>query len=460
MKAYKIAIFVTATIACLVLVWYFFPLGGVEVGGATLHSPTLPQASELVKSPAGSQLKSIFHFETRKQRIARLAAEAEARARAIEESGYLEAISNYDGIMALPDSGYVFFDRFFTALDSASRERVRVAYYGDSQLEEDRITNVLRDSLQARFGGSGVGLLPAVMENGTLTIVQSKNSNPPVSKINGGHGFKTHSYGPCYSVARISSPYHVKYSACKHENPDIPSRFFSNITVLADRASSFSVDIAGLSAAQDTFSLPMKRFGLRLDEPSNSVEIDIKGSGDVFGVMLDGANGVAVDNIALRGSSGAFFTDVDSSQLQDYLLNENVQLMVVQYGCNKVPSLNGKNSISSYGQSMYRQLKLFKELAPDMTIVFSGPQDMRHYQMMPDVVDTLKHYALKAGAAYWSMYDAMGGADSMAEWQQQGLAGGDGIHFSKKGAARMSDLFFEALMTYYRYYEWKNSLGI
>lgn len=460
MKAYKIAIFVSLTIASLVLIWYFFPLGEVEVAGVELRSPSVPQASELAKSPASSQLGSILHFETRKQRIARLAAEEKARARAIEETGYLETIEKYDSLMTLPGSGRTYFDDFFAALDSARSERIRVAYYGDSQLEEDRITNVLRDSLQSKFGGSGVGLLPAVMENGTITMVQSRNGNPPVAKINGGHGFSTQSYGPCYSVARIASSYYARYSACRHDNPDIASRFFSHITVLADSSSSFTVNIEGMEAAEPAGNMSQKRYVATLQEPVNSVEIDLKGHGDVYGVMLDGENGVAVDNIALRGSSGTFFTDVDSSQLRNYLVNDNVKLLILQYGCNRVPSLNGKSSISSYGQSMYRQLMLFKKLAPDMTIVFSGPQDMRRYQTMPDVVDTLKHYALKAGVAYWSMYDAMGGAGSMAEWQKQGLAGGDGIHFSKKGAARMGDMLYETLMTYYGYYEWKKSIGI
>ena len=34
-------------------------------------------------------------------------------------------------------------------------------HYGDSQIEDDRITSLLRNRLQSRFGGSGAGLVPA-----------------------------------------------------------------------------------------------------------------------------------------------------------------------------------------------------------------------------------------------------------------------------------------------------------
>ena len=319
---------------------------------------------------------------------------------------------------------------------------------------------MIRDSLQARFGGYGVGLLQAVMENGTITAYQTRSATPPVAKIIGGRGFPTSTYGPCYSVARVSSSYHPVYHFCKHDDPDIPSRRSTYVKILADSNASFSVNVGDVQACEDTVNAPMKRYVATLPEPLTSVDIQMGGSGLVFGVMLDGENGVAVDNFALRGSSGTFFSEMDSTLLQDYLVNENVGLLIFQYGCNQVPALSGKNSMSRYGQNMYRQIEFFKRIAPNMTIIFSGPQDMKRYHYMPDVVDTLKHYALKAGVAYWSMYDAMGGEGSMAEWQQQGLAGGDGIHFSRKGAAKMGDMLYDALITYYGYYEWKKSIGI
>ena len=46
---------------------------------------------------------------------------------------------------------------FYEALDHADERPVRIAYFGDSFIEADILTGDLRDMLQARFGGCGVG---------------------------------------------------------------------------------------------------------------------------------------------------------------------------------------------------------------------------------------------------------------------------------------------------------------
>lgn len=57
-------------------------------------------------------------------------------------------------------------NHFYAMLDSLSRKRqlgrpVRIAYYGDSFIESDILTEYLRDMLQAKYGGGGVGWIDA-----------------------------------------------------------------------------------------------------------------------------------------------------------------------------------------------------------------------------------------------------------------------------------------------------------
>ena len=50
--------------------------------------------------------------------------------------------------------------------------------------------------------------------------------------------------------------------------------------------------------------------------------------------------------------------------------------------------------------------------------------------------------------AYWSMYDAMGGKDSMVRWVEVGLAGSDYVHFTRAGANKVGKMLYEWLMEY------------
>ncbi|MCA1746491.1 MAG: hypothetical protein LC655_02245, partial [Bacteroidales bacterium] len=54
--------------------------------------------------------------------------------------------------------------RFFSAAEQAGKkgELLRILHYGDSQIENDRMTSLLRYRFQKVFGGSGCGMVPAI----------------------------------------------------------------------------------------------------------------------------------------------------------------------------------------------------------------------------------------------------------------------------------------------------------
>ena len=54
--------------------------------------------------------------------------------------------------------------------------------------------------------------------------------------------------------------------------------------------------------------------------------------------------------------------------------------------------------------------------------------------MVPYLDQQLKKMAAEEQIAYWSMYNAMGGYNSMVKWREQGLAGSDYVHFTRAGA--------------------------
>jgi lysophospholipase L1-like esterase len=60
----------------------------------------------------------------------------------------------------------------------------------------------------------------------------------------------------------------------------------------------------------------------------------------------------------------------------------------------------------------------------------------------------LKKMAEEEQIAYWSMYDAMGGKNSMVKWVEIGLAGSDYVHFTRAGANKIGRLLYDWLMAY------------
>ena len=67
------------------------------------------------------------------------------------------------------------------------------------------------------------------------------------------------------------------------------------------------------------------------------------------------------------------------------------------------------------------------------------------YPLLPYLDQKLKEMCASNNIAYWSMYEAMGGANSMPYWVEQKWAGSDYTHFTAKGNRIISELFFTAL---------------
>ena len=82
---------------------------------------------------------------------------------------------------------------------------------------------------------------------------------------------------------------------------------------------------------------------------------------------------------------------------------------------------------------------------------------LQTYSRLPAFVDSLKQSATQCGAAYWDIYGAMGGENSMQAWgaAKPPLAGPDFIHFTLAGAKRVGEMFCDSFFLYYDYYRWR-----
>jgi len=80
------------------------------------------------------------------------------------------------------------------------------------------------------------------------------------------------------------------------------------------------------------------------------------------------------------------------------------------------------------------------------------------YPYLEDVRDMMKKYAHKSGAAYWDMYEAMGGENSMPEWvsAKPKLATNDYTHYTSRGAKLIANMFYNSLLYEYQLYKKKN----
>lgn len=451
MKAYKILIFILSVIILLGALCSFFPRDGVRIGDVSLEFPSIEDI--LIGDDALPEAEDPDVLLAK-----RMEAIKEAR-----NNDYLAYFSNDPARFYFPEDDIMYFDPLFEALENAMDSPMRIMHYGDSQIEEDRISKVLRDSLQTMFGGGGPGLMPVREKYYTLSISESSTSEPTRYMVFGGAEMRggNNRYGVMGQRSHFDTTVTTTFFPVKSNLG--PSRYFNKVTLLTSGGAVYA------SCKGQSQKLPasddVRHVSFELPDSTTRVSITHSGSHDVYGIMLDNDKGVSLDNIPMRGCSGTIFTSISSAQLRDYFTTGNVKLIILQYGGNTVPYMKTEKSISQYRESIERQINHLKKQAPGAMILFIGPSDMstniqgkmQTYKQLPMIVDSLKAAANHSGAAFWDMYQAMGGEGAMVKWVKSNppLAGSDYVHFTPKGAEEMGGILFESLMLYYNYYKFR-----
>lgn len=368
---------------------------------------------------------------------------------------------------------------FFNSL-SALKENdalIRVLHYGDSQIEGDRITSLVRNELQKEFGGSGMGMFPAVLIKGTETslriIREGQWSRYTIKSIE--RGTIPHKrLGALMSFSRFA-PYAIKntgeYKASINIKPSNISYYrtrefeqlkmfygYNNQPFISElQYKNQSID-AEIIPANKNLNVVTWDLGNTVDE----ITLSFKGmdSPDIFAMAIDGREGIAMDNIPLRGSSGTDFTRTDIPFLREMMKRLNVKLILFQFGVNVVPHII--DNYSYYERQFYKQLRLLKSIDPDMCILVLGVSDMSRnvkgeYVSYPNITairNAQKAAAFKADCAFWDTYEAMGGKNSMPAWvnHEPQLARKDYTHFTYTGSRVIAKSFYQSLMNEYHQY--------
>ena len=181
--------------------------------------------------------------------------------------------------------------------------------------------------------------------------------------------------------------------------------------------------------------------------------MDAKISPDFYGLTLDGGKGISLDNVAMRGASGTIFASMNSENFSQMYQQLQPKVLIFQYGGNSVPYLKDSTEVRSYAGYLKNHINWVRRKTTDASVIFIGPSDMTTtengqlvtYQILPYLNKVLKQTCYENYIAYLSMFDAMGGKNSMKHWVDQKLAASDYTHFSPSGTKVVSELFFLAL---------------
>ncbi|HZS05829.1 MAG TPA: GDSL-type esterase/lipase family protein [Blastocatellia bacterium] len=367
------------------------------------------------------------------------------------------------------------------ALTSAQREAgesdnpaiTRIIHYGDSHVAADILTGALRRYFQQDFGDAGPGFILAGrpwpwysrggVESGASIGWQSNGLSQSSLTGDGRFGLA----GVSLSATRAGEIIRMT-SACPHfEIYLLRQPGGGTIDVLLDG----ELQHHRFSLASDDFEPAYLELSAPADsatrDPQSAIEsphsIELRtvspGMVRVLGLTAERYRaGVVYDALGINGARATRLLEWDEALLADNLARRNPDLIIVAYGSNEAGDADFDPA--EYRRKFSEVLKRLRAAAPDASLLVIAPPDRavrtgsmwRTISTMPGLVAAQRQAALAAGAAFWDLYRAMGGAGSIERWaiRSPPLAQPDRVHLTRSGYLLVADELYAELMRGYR----------
>ena len=349
---------------------------------------------------------------------------------------------------------------FYRALDEIPMKKrlVRIAVFGDSFIEADIFTADLREMLQKRFGGCGVGF---------VTITSMTSGYRPTVR---------HSFGGWSSHAVTDSVYfdRKKQGLSGHyfipnNNAYVELRGQNKYASLLDTCQQASIFFYNKGAVDLSVRINRGETENRQFEPDGHLQaMQVEGLiGSVrwtvnqadstlfYGMAMDGTQGIIVDNFSLRGSSGLSLRTIPTGIMKEFNDQRPYDLIILQYGLN-VATQRGYN-YDNYQKGLLTAIEHLKECFPQagFLLLSVGDRDYKtdtgELRTMPGVKNLIRYQqniAAESGIAFWNMFEAMGGEGSMAKLvhAKPSMANYDYTHINFRGGKHLAGLLYETLL--------------
>ena len=361
------------------------------------------------------------------------------------------------------DSTFRGMRPFYEALNRLSSgdeedRQVRIAVFGDSFIEADIFTADLREMLQKRFGGCGVGF---------VAITSATNGFRPTVRHTFG-GWESHavtdSIGFDKKLQGISGHYFIPRRGAFVELRG--QKKYASLLDTCQRSTIFYLSKDSLSLTASVNKGDAQLFSVLPSAHLQTSEVEgnigsvrwSAGEADstrFYGVAMDGKQGIVLDNFSLRGSTGLSLRDIPQRMLKEFNRVRPYDLIVLEYGLN-VATERGRN-YDKYQKGLLTAIEHLKNCFPQAGVLLLsvGDRDYKddegELRTMPGVKNLVRyqqHTAALSGIAFWSMFEAMGGEESMATLvhAKPAMANLDYTHINFRGGRFLAGLLYETLI--------------
>ncbi|MFK7060966.1 GDSL-type esterase/lipase family protein [Flavobacterium oreochromis] len=338
-------------------------------------------------------------------------------------------------------------------LKDDSLKQVSFVHIGDSHIQADMATKIIRIELQHFFGNAGRGLIfpyQLAKSNAPSDLIFSSNSNWKGSRL-----IKKNPEVPCgISGFAIESTEPNSFINFKFRGIEAFHKF-DKLTLFTNS------EIKNINLVEDTAKCSIKDGVLDFKFNNLRSDFNIVCNDSIctklYGVFLENSidKGIIYSTI---GVNGAKFSDYNSETLfWDQIKHIKSDCYILSMGTNEAQNI--VLTPESFIDSIKETIEKIKTFNPDAVFILSTPPISFYKKVVPnkklkDFSDAIRDYCIENQIALWDLFEISNGLQGSCEFTRNQLLGNDLIHYSRRGYELQGYLFVEAFAK-----SWNNYLN-
>ncbi len=375
-------------------------------------------------------------------------------------------INKQKNVLTNTQSLDVFFEKLYQ-LRQQHASRMSVLHIGDSHIQADFISSVLRTNLQKEFGNGGRGLIvPLRIAGSNEPFNYRTGSNIKCDRKRcvfyedslfeygiGGHTIQTtndsleinittFNYPPLnYAFNKLTLYYKKDSSSFDFTVKDTLGNMLGELSHKSKESADYLSSIQLPSLTNDLLLVASRK-------DSSQTQTTI------YGMMVENDSaGIMLHTVGVNGAEAFHYVYAKHFAVQTTSLNPN--LIIISLGTNEAQRRPFDKALTA--ARLDSLVKLMQLYHPGIPILLTTPPDSyygrKYYNPSVSAVRSIIiEYAGENNIPVWDLFSVGGGYKSCYQWKKYGLMRRDGIHFNRTGYELQGSLLYEAIVKAYNQY--------
>lgn len=376
------------------------------------------------------------------------------------DSVALNCIDYSKNILENPNTIYPLLAKLYK-IKHFSKENAVFVHIGDSHIQADIATSVIRNELQSYFGNAGRGLVfpyQVAKSNAPYDIISSSNSSWKSNRLARTDTLITCGVSAFGLQSQSSNP---EFNLELQSINGIRDNFDKVHLFMGGPVSELFMEYNDTLAENSCFTSYPDYTVFNLKSPTSGFHVTFPTNDTIqfYGASLEknASSGIIYHSI---GANGAKYSDYNKTKQFWKQLNKlRADCYIVSLGTNEAQDPN--LTVDEFLKEVKIMVAKLRLVSPDACIILTTPPVSYYKKRNPNFIlevisCALTEYCISNNLLYWDLFSTSKGLEGAKIWKQKQLLRQDLVHFSREGYLLQGNLFVDAFAKVWTEFLYKN----